>query len=662
MARTLQDTQSTMQSVKPHRVYSKLRQICRHLLPGHQEDAHEFLRYLVEAMEKVYLLRFKNSREFDQMTKETTPLNQMLGGYLKSSVRCMDCSHVSVTFQHFQDLLLDIRKCASIEEALDTHFARERLEDMGYKCESCKKKVSATKQFSLERAPIALCIQLKRFSMMGGKLNKHITFGTRLNLSKYSARRQNGGNDPQMMYRLVSMVTHLGSSQHCGHYTAVGLASTGAYYTFDDSSVRSIGQQSVVETNAYIMFYELEDSTAITGNSQSSNNVQSFAAVSTKLAQVTGPNMEKPKTNGFIGPLMANEAKQKTLANSSTDTKVSGAALVVSPLTPPTPPKPTANHNNMAQKMTSKLVLPISQTKSTVTTWNSKFTPHTVRANAATSNGNGHSVPATTNGLTSNGNHTKAHNKTNTPTTLSTSSSSSGGNNNNGRPQTSSATLPCMPNLDFSTERHSNLQTTPISSSTTASTATIPQHGTSSHTTNQQRNGTNGNHARSTAVTPPSSPDEKTTTNGNGKNHSARPTASKQLVPYASSSDEETEKNEPIVKFVKTKAGDFQVSNTSATTQSLSPAASNGSNGSCGGVKRSHSNAFAPNAVTEASVAKKLQENSHSGYGAPINSWNGQSCKLEQEVGDANANANAVVLDATAGNSKFVMDDTNANV
>lgn len=30
--------------IKPWQVYSKLRLICRHLTPGRQEDAHEFLR------------------------------------------------------------------------------------------------------------------------------------------------------------------------------------------------------------------------------------------------------------------------------------------------------------------------------------------------------------------------------------------------------------------------------------------------------------------------------------------------------------------------------------------------------------------------------------------------------------------------------------------
>lgn len=290
MAKTCLQSQSSPQPIKPYLVYSKLRMVCKHLIPGQQEDAHEFLRYLMEAMEKAYLNRYPNSKQFDQYSKETTPINQILGGYLKTSVRCLSCSHVSVTFQHFEDLLLDIRKANTVEEALDLYFARERLEDMGYKCESCKKKVSATKQFSLERAPIALCIQLKRFSMAGNKINKHITIREHLNLSKYSSKK-NGTNNEHLSYRLVAMVTHLGASQHCGHYTAIGLTDAGGYYQFDDSCVRPISLQSVLNTNTYIIFYELETNTP---------SLSTLSSASSWKTQANNENSKCDQRNGLI--------------------------------------------------------------------------------------------------------------------------------------------------------------------------------------------------------------------------------------------------------------------------------------------------------------------------------------------------------------------------
>lgn len=143
MRKTLQDSQNrATTTIRPFLIYNKLRVVCRNLIPGRQEDAHEFLRYLVEAMEKAYLNRFKNHSEFDSRTKETTPLNQILGGYLRSTVRCLMCGHVSTTFQHFQDLLLDIRKAQTLDEALNLYFSKEKLDDDSYHCEVCQKKVS----------------------------------------------------------------------------------------------------------------------------------------------------------------------------------------------------------------------------------------------------------------------------------------------------------------------------------------------------------------------------------------------------------------------------------------------------------------------------------------------------------------------------------------
>ncbi|KAL7734046.1 hypothetical protein ACLKA6_011731 [Drosophila palustris] len=313
MAKTLQSTQSNQSAVRPFLIYTKLRQICKHMVVGRQEDAHEFLRFLVEAMEKAYLMRFRNYKELDQLVKETTPLNQIFGGYLRSEVRCLSCNHVSITFQHFQDLLLDIRKADTLEEAFDGYFSRERLEDMGYKCEGCKKKVSATKQFSLERAPITLCIQLKRFSMMGNKLTKQISFKPRIDLSRFAARSPTAAAQP-LSYRLVSMVTHLGVSQHCGHYTAIGLTEAGSYYNFDDSYVRPIAMQSVCNTNAYIMFYELDvasnnsagpklNGLRLTNGQHNPAAAAATVATATSTSTAASASAVSPR---FIGPQLPN--------------------------------------------------------------------------------------------------------------------------------------------------------------------------------------------------------------------------------------------------------------------------------------------------------------------------------------------------------------------
>jgi len=134
------------------------------------------------------------------------------------------------------------------------YFRRERLEgDNAYKCDKCKGKVPATKKFSIERAPNVLCIQLKRFGLMGGKMSKHINFSRQLNLNRFLFNPTSNG---YVTYKFVSLINHMGPSQHCGHYTAIAEASNGQLYLFDDCSVRLVSLNVALSTTAYVLMYE----------------------------------------------------------------------------------------------------------------------------------------------------------------------------------------------------------------------------------------------------------------------------------------------------------------------------------------------------------------------------------------------------------------------
>jgi len=305
MAVTLRGT-TNANTMKPIKIYEKLKLICKHLTHGRQEDAHEFLRYLVESMQKSYLISRKIPKTVDNYTKETTPLNQIFGGYMRQDVVCMRCKYVSTTFQHFMDLLLDIRQADNIDAALGGYFKRENLgqgENM-YKCEKCKQKVPATKQYKIERPPMVLCIQLKRFNLMGGKNGRPVTLTRKLDLSNHVrwARNQN----VPIEYRLVSMINHVGPSPNCGHYTSIGEAGNGTFYRFDDATVHPTSLQNALHTSAYVIFYEML---------KSSRNLLLNSTVekeSTKAAN--GPtqlNSTKPCTsdNKLIGPQLPPQIK-----------------------------------------------------------------------------------------------------------------------------------------------------------------------------------------------------------------------------------------------------------------------------------------------------------------------------------------------------------------
>ncbi|XP_033213289.1 ubiquitin carboxyl-terminal hydrolase 36-like isoform X2 [Belonocnema kinseyi] len=333
MAKTLQYShQKSGEAFKPFCIYNKLKQICRTMVLGQQEDAHEFLRYLLEGMERAYLTRHKATK-LDNYSKETTPVNQIFGGYIRTEVKCLQCDHVSTTFQHFQDLLVDIRKASTLDEALSSYFSQEHLDNNDYKCEACKRRVPATKQFRLERPPKVLCVQLKRFSVMGGKISRHIVFKQTVDMGPYLWREKDEGMK-KLNYKLTSMVTHMGPSVNCGHYTAIAQVSTGKYYCFDDSCVRQIPLNTVLNTNAYIMIFEMEPETQSQFKIHQSIKVNG-AITSTKSFLPISLNSEskhsnsKPSTSANITQNGSDSQKHKEYSNqpatiSQTSQKING--------------------------------------------------------------------------------------------------------------------------------------------------------------------------------------------------------------------------------------------------------------------------------------------------------------------------------------------------
>ena len=79
-------------------------------------------------------------------------------------VRCLKCRHASNTYEYFQQILLDLAPgCSTLTQCLEQYFQKEKLDGPNaYKCAACKMAVPATKQFTIERSPNVLTIQLKR--------------------------------------------------------------------------------------------------------------------------------------------------------------------------------------------------------------------------------------------------------------------------------------------------------------------------------------------------------------------------------------------------------------------------------------------------------------------------------------------------------------------
>lgn len=161
--------------------------ISKTLSPGRQEDAHEFLRMLLDAAERDALHSLRGPKPLKGRLEPQTLVQQLFGGVLTSDVTCGSCGEVSSTRDQLLDLSLELQQCSSIVAALHRFTAAEQLSGTNaYKCGACNRKVTATKQIRILEAPTVLVLHLKRFSgHIGAKITRHIAFQERLNLGPF---------------------------------------------------------------------------------------------------------------------------------------------------------------------------------------------------------------------------------------------------------------------------------------------------------------------------------------------------------------------------------------------------------------------------------------------------------------------------------------------
>ncbi|NWX94527.1 UBP36 hydrolase, partial [Nothoprocta pentlandii] len=189
----------------------------------------------------------------DRQTQATTLVHQIFGGYLRSRVKCSVCKSVSDTYDPYLDLALEIRQAANIVRALELFVRSDVLSgENAYMCARCKKKVPASKRFTIHRASNVLTLSLKRFAnFSGGKITKDVGYPEFLNIRPYMS--QNTG-DP-VMYSLYAVLVHSGYSCHAGHYYCYVKAGNGQWYQMNDSLVHSSNIKVVLNQQAYVLFY-----------------------------------------------------------------------------------------------------------------------------------------------------------------------------------------------------------------------------------------------------------------------------------------------------------------------------------------------------------------------------------------------------------------------
>ncbi|XP_014732679.1 PREDICTED: ubiquitin carboxyl-terminal hydrolase 12-like [Sturnus vulgaris] len=248
-----------------------------------QQDAHEFLNYLLNTIADLLQEEKKQEKQNGKLQNgsieseegdkpDLTWVHEIFQGTLTNETRCLNCEAVSSKDEDFLDLSVDVEQNTSITHCLRGFSNTETLcSEYKYYCEQCRSKQEAQKRMRVKKLPMILALHLKRFKYMEQlhrytKLSYRVVFPLELRLFNTSGDATN----PDRMYDLVAVVVHCGSGPNRGHYITI-VKSHGFWLLFDDDIVEKIDAQAIEEfygltsdisknsESGYILFYQSRD-------------------------------------------------------------------------------------------------------------------------------------------------------------------------------------------------------------------------------------------------------------------------------------------------------------------------------------------------------------------------------------------------------------------
>eukprot|EP01117_Protostelium_nocturnum_P017906 TRINITY_DN7372_c0_g1_i1.p1 TRINITY_DN7372_c0_g1~~TRINITY_DN7372_c0_g1_i1.p1 ORF type:complete len:380 (+),score=102.31 TRINITY_DN7372_c0_g1_i1:108-1247(+) len=241
-----------------------------------QQDAHEFLNYLLneiaETLEKEQKEKEKDNKK--EKKNEPTFIHQIFEGVLTNETKCMTCESVTSRDESFLDLSIDIEQNTSLAYCLKNFSKIETLRgDEKFFCDSCHSKQEAEKSIKIKKLPRILVLHLKRFKYIEQaqkfkKLGYRVNFPVELRLENTMPETE----DSNRLYKLCSIVTHIGSGPNHGHYISI-TKSHDKWILFDDEDIDLMAERELAQfygaTNetlshirrsetGYLLFYQTD--------------------------------------------------------------------------------------------------------------------------------------------------------------------------------------------------------------------------------------------------------------------------------------------------------------------------------------------------------------------------------------------------------------------
>ncbi|XP_065646755.1 ubiquitin carboxyl-terminal hydrolase 20 isoform X2 [Hydra vulgaris] len=269
------------------------------------QDLHESKTFNSKKRTISWSQKQKIKKSKVHQTEYTSIITSVFDGKLLSSVQCLTCNRLSSRLETFQDLSLPIPNKEELsrihtqyalpssgivtdtgwisyawywmkswltgpniqlQDCLKAFFTNDELKgDNMYSCEKCKKLRNGIKYSRVNSLPEVLCIHLKRFRhelFYSSKISTYISFPLKdLDMEMFLSKDCQKSSSCSK-YDLTAVITHFGSVGG-GHYIAHAKNYiNGKWYEFNDSHVTEVSETSVLNTEAYVLFYTLKDNTA----------------------------------------------------------------------------------------------------------------------------------------------------------------------------------------------------------------------------------------------------------------------------------------------------------------------------------------------------------------------------------------------------------------
>ncbi|PAN51546.2 hypothetical protein PAHAL_9G571000 [Panicum hallii] len=205
---------------------------------GVQQDSHEFLTLFLSLLEQ--------SLSHSKVPGARTVAQHLFRGSMSHVTRCSSCgkdSAASSKIEDFYELELNIKGLNNLEESLDDYFSQEELDgENQYFCESCQKRVDATRCIILRSFPPVINIQLKRYVFLPKTTTKKKISSTFRFPGQFDMEKRLSNSSSSYTYELAAILIHKGTAASSGHYVAhVKDESNGQWWEFDDETLSKLG-------------------------------------------------------------------------------------------------------------------------------------------------------------------------------------------------------------------------------------------------------------------------------------------------------------------------------------------------------------------------------------------------------------------------------------